>query len=200
MLDTAPLPGFANLTLQSQSAFRTVMDAMARPGRIYDAPEPVAVPEPMNPVAAMIALTLCDYDTPVWRDAALAASQDFDGFIGFHTGAPITDAPGEAAFAFVSDPRHLDNLATFAPGSDEYPDESTTLVIDVEALTSATGVTLAGPGIETTRIFSAAPLPASFWSMAKANRALYPRGVDMIFVTRTSLACLPRSTRIEKGA
>jgi len=200
-MQTTPLsPGFADLTLQSQSAFHIIMQAMAHPGRIYTAPEPVAAPAPMGPVAAMVALTLCDYDTPVWRDPALAASAELDKFLGFHTGAPVAESREQARFAFISNAKSLDNLALFGLGSDEYPDESTTLVIDVDALTNSTGVTLEGPGIENTQIFSAAPLPAAFWAMAKANHALYPRGVDMIFVTKKSLACLPRSTRITKGA
>ncbi len=200
MLDTPHAAGFEDMTLQSQSAFHIIMQAMAHPGRIYAAPEPVACPAPMGPVAAMAALTLCDYDTPVWRDPALVTASELDNFLRFHTGAPFTESRDQASFAFISDAKSLDNLALFGLGSDEYPDESTTLVIEVDALTNSTGVTLEGPGIENTQIFSAAPLPAAFWAMAKANHALYPRGVDMIFVTEKSLACLPRSTRITKGA
>lgn len=196
MAKPAPIVGFTDQTMQSQSAFHTIMKAMAEPGRILSAPELVSAPAPLNPVSAMVALTLCDYDTHVWLDPDLAASPAVRQFLGFHTGAPITTQPEAANFAFISDPKHIDNLTRFAAGSDEYPDQSTTLVINVDALTNAAGNSFSGPGIETTRTFSAAPLPTSFWSMAKANHALYPRGVDMIFCNGASLACLPRSTRI----
>lgn len=192
-------PGFSDLTIQSQSAFRAIMKAMAEPGLIVAAPEPVPAPAPLSPVAAMVALTLCDYDTPVWLDAGLGGSERLKHFLTFHTGAPLTADKKQAAFAFIADAAHLEDLSSFAPGSDEYPDQSTTLVIQAGALTNAAGAVLEGPGIETSRHFSTVPLPSAFWAMAKANHALYPRGVDLIFVIDNTLACLPRSTRI-KGA
>ena len=197
---SAPHGGFADLALGSQSAFRTLMDAMAHPATIFRAPEPVAAPTPFTPVAAMIALALCDYDTPVWLDAGLRGAEGVAGFFAFHTGAPLIADPAKAAFAFVSEPRRLGDIAQFAMGSDAYPDRSTTLVIAVEAMTNATGVVLSGPGIKTATRFGAAPLPENFWSMLRRNAALYPRGVDVFFCSPTELAALPRSTRIGEGA
>lgn len=200
-MQTAPLlSGFDDVTLQSQSAFDTIMQAMARPGKIYPAPCPVVAPAPMNPVACMVALALCDYDTKLWLEGADDAHADLRQFLTFHTGAPFTNDPNEADFAFIFSSRELDNLGRFAQGTDAYPDRSTTLIISVEALTNAAGAVLEGPGIESARTFSAAPLPTAFWAMARANNASYPRCVDMIFATDNALACLPRSTRIIKGA
>lgn len=196
---TTHLQGFINPTYQSQTAFRTVMDAMAHPGRRYPAPEPIDVPKPMNKVAAMVALTLCDFDTPVWFDRELSNSPDIAKYLTFHTGAPQTARPEEAVFAFVSNPKKIGDLSRFALGSDEYPDRSTTLIIQVEALTNSAGVVLSGPGIERTTTFGAAPLPDTFWPMARANHALFPRGVDLVFCSPTELACLPRSTFIGTG-
>lgn len=200
MLSTAPMPGFSNLALQSQAAFRTIMDAMARPGSIHRAPELLTAPAPMGPVAAMIALTLCDFDTPVWLDPGLSKSAELADYLAFQTGAPIVKSPEKADFAFISNPRKMSNLSDFAYGSDTYPDRSATLIIAVEALTNATGPVLSGPGIESVTRFAAAPLPETFWAMARANHALYPRGVDIIFCSPTELACLPRSTKISQGA
>lgn len=199
MLQTAPIPGFSDLALQSQSAFRVIMDAMAQPGRIHKAPEPVMAPAPLNPVAAMAALTLCDYDTPVWLDHALKQNDEITAFLAFHTGAPIVSDMRDAAFAFISNGKKMSDPQRFGLGTDAYPDRSATLIVQVEALTNSAGVALTGPGIETKRHFGAAPLPGNFWGMARANHALYPRGVDFLFCTATELACLPRSTRIEEG-
>ncbi len=200
MLMNAPLPGFADPSLQSQSAFRTLMNAMAHPATIFRAPQPVAAPAPLNPVAAMIALALCDYDTPVWLDHDLAEAEGLASFLSFHTGAPLAAGPGEAAFGFISNPRKLGDITAFAMGTDAYPDRSTTLVIQVEALTNSAGVPLSGPGIKTVTRFGAAPLPERFWEKMRANAALYPRGVDLFFCSKTELAALPRSTRIGEGA
>jgi alpha-D-ribose 1-methylphosphonate 5-triphosphate synthase subunit PhnH len=200
-MQTAPLlPGFDDVTIRSQAAFNTIMQAMARPGKIYPAPCPVTAPAPLNPVAAMVALALCDYDTKIWLEDESEATAELNQFLTFHTGAPITAQPEEADFAFIFNSTGLQNLGRFAQGTDAYPDRSTTLIIAVDALTNAAGAVLEGPGIETARTFTAAPLPSAFWSMARANNASYPRGVDMILVSDTALACLPRSTRIIKGA
>lgn len=199
MLNAAPLSGFEDPTMQSQAAFRAVMDAMAHPGRIYTTPEPMTAPAPLNNTAAMVALSLCDFDTPIWLDHDLANSKELAQYLTFHTGAPITKDPKNATFAFISNPKKIGLLSQFALGSDEYPDRSTTLVLQVEALTNSAGVVLSGPGIQTTTNFGAAPLPEPIWEMARENHTLYPRGVDMIFCSSTELACLPRSTKIGKG-
>lgn len=196
----APLAGFSDLALQSQAAFRTLMDAMAHPATIFRAPEPVSAPAPMNPVAAMIALAMCDYDSPVWLDHDLANAEELVGFLSFHTGAPLAESQDDADFAFVSNPRKMGDLAAFSAGTDTYPDRSATLVLQVDALTNAAGTVLSGPGIKDTTRFGAAPLPEKFWPMMRANHALYPRGVDVIFCSSTELAALPRSTRIHEGA
>ena len=197
---TAPRAGFTDLALQSQSAFRTLMDAMAHPATIFRAPEPVAAPAPMNPVAAMIALAMCDYDTPIWLDHGLINADGVTGFLSFHTGAPLAKCQAEARFAFISNPRKMGALSAFPAGTDAYPDRSATLVLQVEALTNAAGAVLSGPGIKDETRFGAAPLPEQFWRMLRDNHALYPRGVDIILCSTTELAAIPRSTHIGEGA
>ncbi|MBU1175089.1 MAG: phosphonate C-P lyase system protein PhnH [Alphaproteobacteria bacterium] len=197
---TAPLAGFSDMAIQSQSGFRTLMNAMARPATILRAPEPLRAPAPMNPVAAMIALTLCDYDTMIWLDHGLMNGEGLTSFLRFHTGAPLAKSQAEADFAFIANPRKMGDIAAFPLGTDAYPDRSATLVLQVEALTNATGVVLSGPGIKDKTRFGAAPLPENFWPMMRANAARYPRGIDVIFCSMTELAAIPRSTHVGEGA
>ena len=84
----------------------------------------------------------------------------------------------------------------FALGSLEYPDRSTTLVVQVESLDQGNGVVLSGPGIPGTRLFAAAPLPARFRTQLIANREMFPRGVDLVLVSETAVVALPRSVRV----
>src|ERR1043166_3758422 len=125
---SAVATGFAEPVLAAQATFRTVMDAMARPGSVHRLAGIVA-PAPLSPSAAAIALTLLDYETPFWLDAPLAAASEVARFISFHTGARLTEDSADAAFAFVAAPAAMPPIAQFAQGNAEYPDRSNTLVL-----------------------------------------------------------------------
>jgi alpha-D-ribose 1-methylphosphonate 5-triphosphate synthase subunit PhnH len=192
----AAAPAVTARHLADQAVFRAVMDAMAHPGRVNPlAALPAEWPAPLNAGAAAVALCLADFETPVWLDEA-ARDGDAAAWLRFHTGARITGDPREAAFAFVTDTRNAPDFHAFAPGTLDYPDRSTTFILQVEAFGGGAVCTLAGPGIKDTAAFSASPLPGDFDARLAANHALSPRGVDFIFASSSAVAALPRSTRL----
>ena len=85
-------------------------------------------------------------------------------------------------------------LAAFSVGSAEYPDRSATLITEMESLVceGSDACRLTGPGI---RDFSALCLPDA--ALMQANAALFPLGLDFILTSDSSVAALPRSTKIE---
>ncbi|MDW4499216.1 phosphonate C-P lyase system protein PhnH [Sulfitobacter sp. D35] len=178
--------GFDNPAIQSAQAFRSVMEAMARPGQIREiaGAEP---PAPLSIAAGSVLLTLCDADTPVHL-AGSADNDDVRAWLAFHTGVPLA-GPSQATFA-VGDWDALMPLDAYRIGTPEYPDRSATLIVD-RAEISASGATLSGPGIKSQAALSL-PEVAAFQS----NRALFPLGLDFIFTSGTRLAALPRSTRV----
>jgi alpha-D-ribose 1-methylphosphonate 5-triphosphate synthase subunit PhnH len=182
-------PGFEDPVRDAQGCFRAVLDAMAHPGRIVQVPVALPAQLPLGPAAASVALSLCDIDTPVWLDAVSAGSA---GYLAFHCGAPLAETPAGASFALIADADALPPLDGFALGSDEFPERSATLVIEVAGLTNDRGMTLRGPGI-----LNVTGLPARFWSERTALAELFPRGLDVLFVCGSALAALPRSTRID---
>lgn len=188
-------PGFADPVRDAQSCFRAILDAMAHPGRIVQLPVSLAgaPPAPLAPAATSIALSLCDLDTPVWLDEAAGAAASY---IAFHCGAPLATVPGEARFAFIADPSILPPLDTFALGSDEYPERSATLVIEVAGLTRDYGALLRGPGIRDETRLGVMGLPERFWTERAALAEVFPRGLDILFVAGDALAALPRSTHV----
>ncbi|WP_281018505.1 MULTISPECIES: phosphonate C-P lyase system protein PhnH [unclassified Minwuia] len=191
--------GLADPVIAGQSAFRAIMQAMAEPGTIQaitDCPTP---PKGLRRTMASIATTLCDADTPIWLDPELAGNPLVVKWLAFHTGAPVTADSAAAMFAFVSDPSSMPALDRFAKGTDAYPDRSTTLVLAVDGFDRGTPLSLTGPGIEHLRRFTFAPMPEAFIDQWSGNRALFPRGVDLILAGPEAVACLPRSTRIGKG-
>lgn len=187
--------GFADPVHEGQAVFRAAMEALSRPGRIRPLATKLVPPAPLIPELAALALALTDADTPVWLDAPLRAEPAVADFLRFHTGAPIVDAPGQAAFALIADPPRCPDLTEFAQGTLAYPDASTTMILAVETLSDAAGPAFAGPGIRGTVRLDARPLPADWASRWATNYAGFPQGIDLLFVTPGRLAGLPRSAR-----
>jgi alpha-D-ribose 1-methylphosphonate 5-triphosphate synthase subunit PhnH len=189
----------AESVLAAQAAFRAIMDASARPG----SPQPIApaadAPAPLSGEAAAIVLVLLDQDTPVWLDEHLAAAPEVAGWLRFRTGAPVVQEPGLSAFALIGDPARLPAFDRFNQGSAEYPDRSTTLVLQVASFEQGQAMALTGPGIRDVRPFRAAPLPADMSERLAANRSLFPRGVDLLLAAPNRIAALPRSVRLKRG-
>lgn len=189
-------PAFDDPALASQAVFRTVMEAMARPGLSRPLVTRLAPPAPLSPTAAAVALTVLDYETPFWLDRELARAGEVADWLKFHAGAALTEDPKQAAFAFICDAAAMPLFETFAQGVSEYPDRSTTLVVQVAHLDRGEALTLCGPGIAGSRSFAAAPLPEDFRARLADNRALFPRGIDLILVSAEAVAALPRSLRV----
>ncbi len=186
-------PTFRDAALGPQAVFRTLLDALARPGRVLDLGGDVpAPPSPVDPALYATALALVDFETPVWLDPVLAPLAEP---LRFHTGAPLVAEPRRAAFALIGEPSAMPPLAAFAQGSADYPDRSTTLVVQVEAFADAPW-RLTGPGIRDEVGFGAAGLPADFVDQWRANGAGFPCGVDLVLVAGDLVAGLPRTTVI----
>lgn len=195
-LDTLAFTGgFQEPVFEAQAVFRTLMDCMARPGTIGHIAATVAPPRPMAPAAGAIALTLCDHDTTVWLTPALAASA-LPGWLAFNAGAVLAEERQNARFAFIEKGAMLPNFCLFAQGTQEYPDRSTTLVVEIEAFEDGRPLVLKGPGIRTQEEIAPVGLPDMFPQFWAENRQKFPRGVDLILVAGDRMVCLPRTTVI----
>src|SRR5450432_4511430 len=105
MTTVAELPaGFADKVLSAQSTFRSVMDAMARPGSVQRIAAAAGTPPAMMRGSAAIALTLFDHDTPVWLDPAISGTSEVTKWLKFHTGAPVIADSSVCSFALIGDP------------------------------------------------------------------------------------------------
>lgn len=181
--------GFADPPVMAARAFRAILDAMARPGRIRRL-EGAAPPAPLPSAAGAVLLVLADATTPLWLAPGLDTPA-VRAWIAFHTGAPAA-APSAAAIA-VGDWPALAAEDGFPAGTPEYPDRSATLVAVVPALEPA-GARLTGPGIAGAARLN---LPDPAWHAA--NRRRFPLGRDCIFCSGDRIAAVPRSTFVEAG-
>jgi alpha-D-ribose 1-methylphosphonate 5-triphosphate synthase subunit PhnH len=188
-------PGFADKVLSAQSTFRSVMDAMARPGSVQRIRAIAGAPSPMMRGTAAIALTLFDHDTPVWLDDAMSATFQVAKWLKFHTSAPVIEDTSVCSFAVIADAQHLPSLDGFALGSNEYPDRSTTVILQVDSLASGPAFALTGPGIDGTAVLQA-KIPANLLEQLAVNEALFPRGVDVVLVHDDAMVAIPRTTRL----
>ena len=189
--------GFSDPVDAAQRQFRAVLEAVSAPGRIVELTGDLpSAPMPLADAAYAVALTLLDYETSVWLDAGL----HHDAVIAslrFHTGCPLAPEPGGAAFAFAAEPATLPPLTCFARGEPDYPDRSTTLILQVDRLTSERQVLLRGPGIRDSATIAAAGIAADFWRELADDHRQFPLGVDLVLVADRCLAAIPRSTILE---
>ena len=186
-------PGFADTVGDAQSCFRLVLDAMARPGHVL-AVRGVSAPAPLCDAAAAVVLTLLDHETPLWLDSHAAAAR---AWIAFHTGAPLIEDPAGAMFALAL--CFPVTAAGLPLGTDEAPETSATLILQVASLTSGTGFVLEGPGLREPATLTVDGLPPDFAAIWQRNHALFPRGIDLILCAGTRLAALPRSVTVREA-
>jgi alpha-D-ribose 1-methylphosphonate 5-triphosphate synthase subunit PhnH len=201
MTTVAELPaGFADKVVSAQSTFRSVMDAMAHPGSVQRIAAAAGTPAKMMRGTAAIALTLFDHDTPLWLDPSMSETSEVTKWLKFHTGAPVIADSSICSFALIGDARALHNLDRFAFGSSEYPDRSTTLILQVESLMQGSVLELRGPGIDGVAMLRATIQPTDLFERLAINAALFPRGIDVVLVHDDAIVAIPRATRlVEKG-
>lgn len=183
-------PGFTDPVQDSQAVFRAVLDAMARPGRVHAVAAPADPPSPLHRATAAVLLTLVDVETPLFLAPFAEAARDW---VLFHCGAPLV--PAERA-RFALGPVEMGSLPA---GTDEEPESSATVILQVDALGAGQRLVLSGPGLAAASGLAVAGLPAGFVAGWEANRGLFPRGVDVILCAGDRLAALPRTVRIEEG-
>ena len=188
--------GFADKVLSAQSTFRSVMDAIARPGSVQRIVAAAGTPGAMMHGTAAIALTLFDHDTPVWLDPRMSETPEVTKWLKFHTGAPVVADSTICSFALIGDPVGLPPLDRFSFGTNEYPDRSTTLILQVESLMQGRSLELRGPGIDGTASLQAAIEPADLLERLAINASRFPRGIDVVLVHDDTIVAIPRTTRL----
>jgi len=177
--------------------FRAVLQAMSHPGEVISVDGLPDAPAPLNKVTAAICLSLVDFETPLWTDGEIAASGQAVSHLRFHCGCPITPDPKAARTALVSSVTQMGELSRFNVGTEERPDQSTTVVIQVNGFGIGKGRRLSGPGIKTINRLDVLGADDAFWSSLRANALLFPCGIDVILTTENAVVCLPRTVQVE---
>jgi len=201
------LPGFDDPVKGAQSTFRSLLHALSHPGTVValgnDATQ-TSVPRGLSAAMTASLLTLVDSDTPLWLPESI--SDATRQFLRFHCACPFATSPALARFAAVPAGFPIPALNTCDQGNPAFPDRSTTLIIEVEALhvlpdaqmqNGEPSFLLSGPGIEHTQALAVHGLPDDFAQQWLDNHRHFPLGVDVFFCCKTAVCGLPRTTRLE---
>lgn len=165
-----------------QRLFRRLLDAVAYPGRLFDAPG--------SGTTARLAIlaTLLDAEVNLADPHGLIAPED--GLQLMATAA----APEQARFVVADAARAPD--FTPALGSLESPEFGATLVLEVQQLGAGTTLLLTGPGIASQNQLAVQGLNPAWIAQRADWVSAYPLGVDIILCDATHFAALPRTTHI----
>lgn len=185
-------PGFQDAVHDAQMTFRTLLKALAHPGCSCRIPSSITPPGKVFSACAAACLTLLDLETRVWLQPEL----EIESWLRFHTGCQFTEDPRQANFAVIWDVTRSPDLQAFNPGTAEYPEVSTTLLIQVKHLVDGEAVVLQGPGILGERTI-APQLPAQFWQQWISNHQAYPLGVDVFLFNQAQVIGLPRTVEVK---
>jgi alpha-D-ribose 1-methylphosphonate 5-triphosphate synthase subunit PhnH len=188
-------PGFADPIFQSQAAFRALLAALSEPGMVQAIGSGSAPPEGLEAASATALLTLADYETPIWLPAGLRDGPA-GAWLRFHCGTALVGDPAGAVFAVIDGASGAPSLSAFNSGTDQFPDRSTTVIVQCAGLDGGETVSLTGPGIAVSCTIAPRGLRPGFWAEVAANAECYPLGIDLILSHGDAVIGLPRSTQI----
>ena len=192
MSQTTLLPGFFDPVHDAQRTFRSLLDALARPG-IIQSPPLITAPSGLSSSCAAACLTLFDLEINVWLQPCIPEA--VRSWLLFHTGCRFTTEPQAADFAIIADIDSAPDLDQFCYGTPEYPEASTSLLVQLPSLIGGSEVSLKGPGI-LEAIAIRPSLSSEFWQQWQAMTTEYPLGLDVWLFADHQLMGLPRTARL----
>jgi alpha-D-ribose 1-methylphosphonate 5-triphosphate synthase subunit PhnH len=183
-----------------QQIFKSLMHAMARPGKVFSIGQPAGKLASGNPILCATAVTLLDNRCRfhVWNDETLA-NEIKECTYGIP--APLEDAdflffPSDTDAGSQAD-RLLDAVKA---GTLTEPHKSAMLFIMLPSLDAPSAVRLEGPGIQG-EIPLGLPGEGAQWLTARRKAQWeFPTGVELYFMdSQGQVLCLPRTTLMKEG-
>jgi alpha-D-ribose 1-methylphosphonate 5-triphosphate synthase subunit PhnH len=187
----------------AQEHFRSILDSLARPGRINPLhPVKLNPPPGLNHASVLVALALMD------ADVTFHVVHDDRGESAYLTAnTRAADAPlEEAAFIFAEGADPAEILESADCGSLPYPDTSASLILQLKAaspqpLTDGLRLKVEGPGVDGDSVLFVRGLNPDLLLALMARNAEFPMGIDSVltFVDESGspyVVGIPRTARI----
>ncbi|WP_035477530.1 phosphonate C-P lyase system protein PhnH [Aliagarivorans taiwanensis] len=195
MTQTCITEGMRDVVHHSQACFRQVLTALSEPGSRHTLGRHAGFGD-MSAAASEVVLSLCDGNTPLWLSPRLASQAEIGANLHFHCGVNLVDETHAASFVVIGRGDHGDYVAKdFALGSEEYPDRSATVIIEVDQLDRGLSLAISGPGISGHKQICLGDLDPAWLNALREGR--FPLGLDLLFVAGDQLLALPRTTVVE---
>lgn len=190
--------GFKDYVHDAQRCFRQVLKALSEPGSKVELFNHLGF-TPLNPVVSQVMLTLCDSHTGIYLSPSLAIkNNDTEEAIvnlAFHNGVPCAPL-NKADFIVVSAHQAID-FSQCKAGSDSRPEQSATILVQIDSFTQGPKFRISGPGIEFPIEVQLGNLSDSFIAYLCKPTNSYPLGLDFMFCTQHALLAISRTTKLE---
>ncbi|MDR1921335.1 MAG: phosphonate C-P lyase system protein PhnH [Candidatus Adiutrix sp.] len=193
MTDQTYSPGLKEPVFDSQAIFRAALSALSLPALKFKlSADRLPQQAPLPPLAAGLALTLLDFDSPAWLSPSWSKAA---GWLAFHNGVKPA-APGAASFILAAGLTELPALEQLSPGDERCPERSATVIVNCPRAENELPVYAEGPGLKRPRLLPPSGLSSAFVRFWQANHARYPLGLDLIALNGDGLWALPRSAKL----
>ncbi len=180
--------------LLTQKVYRTLLQAMARPGEIYSLPT-----SPGANGLMLVIITLLDGEVSfhVIGDDIQKLTHD----IYVETGSKVEDIE-KADFIIITSGCSKGLLLSAKRGTLLRPDLSATIIYSVNTLSrgncAGVYISLQGPGIKDKVFLCVEGIKKEEFYYLKEANSEYPLGVDSIFIDKdNNIVCIPRSSKLE---
>jgi alpha-D-ribose 1-methylphosphonate 5-triphosphate synthase subunit PhnH len=187
----------------AQKHFRSMLDCMARPGKINRLePADLTPPAGLNRASVLVAFAVLDANTTFH---VVNMDRGEGAYLAANTNSVRTGAE-DATFLFANGSEPPETLESANCGTLTYPDTAATLVLQVETaartpLSGGLRLTLEGPGINGQCTLFVRGLNPDLLLALEARNAEFPMGLDA-FLTFSdadgtpSVTALPRTTKV----
>lgn len=184
---------FTTAARESQSVFRQALQALARPGSVYQLPEVRPFPRLEARYGYALLSAVADHEVSI---AVTGASDAEAAFASLGTGArPVPPEEADYVLALADDPGLPRRVQRGLPDT---PELGATLIVVVRTVgAGGLALGLTGPGVASSASLSVTGLVRETVLARNEACAEYPLGIDLLVVDGDGrLAGIPRTTNV----
>lgn len=190
----------------SQATFRSLLDALSRPGKICRLPDRVyqGAPDGFCPPALSILKTLCDHRVS-FSIVSGNRKSEWSRYLEVNLATPFEDVE-KADYVIFDGTTFDEDFMRLKRGSSEFPENSATALLCVGRLADGaveTGMPscrlcCTGPGVQDRTFLTITGLDPRYNEARSRTNNVSPLGIDLFLVdTGGRVAGIPRSSSVE---